>query len=624
MDILSSLNQKQRKAVTITRGPVLVIAGPGSGKTKCLTHRIAYLIQNKISPTNILAVTFTNKAAEEMEERVQSLVSLSSGSLMPTIGTFHAVCLRILRQQIEKLGKNYKKNFTIYDSADQISLIKRLIKNLEIDPEQFKPSSVQEAISKAKDELIDTKSYQAQAQDYFPQTIAKIYQTYQSALEKSNALDFDDLIMLTVNLFRKNPDILEKYQGLWSYILVDEAHDTNFSQYTLINMLAEKYKNIWLIADPDQSIYSWRGADFKNIINFENDYPEVKTILLEENYRSTGNILEASHYIISKNSHRKDKKLWTKNSEGKLIQLIETNNEEEEGSFITDEIENIIREKGLSLSDFTVLYRTNAQSRAIEEAFLKANFPYKIIGTVRFYERKEIKDILAYLKLVNNPDDSVSCQRIINLPPRRLAKFAKDIKEIDRLPEQPQPIKDFYQLIEIFRKESQINNLTNLIRKIIQEINYEEFIMRDREQGERRWENIKELFTVASKYDSIDPGLGLEKFLEDITLFSHHDEIENKKDLVNLMTLHCAKGLEFPVVFIAGCEEGIFPHSKSFFDPEQMEEERRLCYVGVTRAKKRAYLTFTRQRRLWGQVMVNPPSRFILDIPEYLVEFQEY
>jgi len=624
MDILSSLNQKQRKAVTITRGPVLVIAGPGSGKTRCLTHRIAYLIQNKISPTNILAVTFTNKAAGEMKERVQNLISLSSNSLMPTIGTFHAICLQILRQQIEKLNKNYKKNFTIYDSADQISLIKRLIKNLEIDPEQFKPSSVQEAISKAKDELIDARSYQEQAQDYFPQTVAKIYQTYQDTLERSNALDFDDLIMLTVALFRKNPDILERYQRLWPYILVDEAHDTNLSQYMLVNMLAEKYKNIWLIADPDQSIYSWRGADFRNIINFEKDYPEVKTILLEENYRSTGNILEASHYIISKNNHRKDKKLWTKNSEGKLIQLIEANNEEEEGNFITDEIENIIREKGLSLSDFTVLYRTNAQSRAIEEAFLKANFPYKIIGTVRFYERKEIKDILAYLKLVNNPDDSVSCQRIINLPPRRLAKYAKDIEEIDRLPEQPQPVKDFYQLIETFRKESQIDNLTNLIRKIIQEIDYQKYIMRDHEQGEKRWENIEELFTVAGKYDSIDPGLGLEKFLEDITLLSHHDEIENKKDLVNLMTLHCAKGLEFPIVFIVGCEEGIFPHSKSFFDPEQIEEERRLCYVGVTRAKKRAYLTFTRQRRLWGQIMVNPPSRFILDIPEHLVEFQEY
>jgi len=624
MDFLSSLNQKQRKAVTIMRGPVLVIAGPGSGKTRCLTHRIAYLIQNKISPTNILAVTFTNKAAEEMKERVQNLVSLSSGSLMPNIGTFHAVCLQILRQQIEKLDKNYKKNFIIYDSTDQISLIKRLIKNLEIDPEQFKPSSIQETISKAKDELINAKSYQEQAQDYFPQTVAKIYQAYQSVLERSNALDFDDLIMLTVNLFKENPKILEKYQRLWPYILIDEAHDTNFSQYVLTNMLAEKYRNIWLIADPDQSIYSWRGADFRNVLNFEKDYPEVKIILLEENYRSTRNILEASHHIISKNSHRKDKKLWTKNSEGKLIQLIETNNEEEEGSFVTDEIENMIREKGLSLNDFTVLYRTNAQSRAIEEAFLKANFPYKIIGTVRFYERKEIKDILAYLKLIHNPDDSVSCQRIINLPPRRLAKYAKDIKEIDQLPEQPQPVKDFYQLIETLRKESQINNLTNLIKKTIQEIDYQEYIMRDREQGEKRWENIKELFTVAGKYDSIDPGLGLEKFLDDITLLSRHDEIENKKDLVNLMTLHCAKGLEFSIVFIVGCEEGIFPHSKSFFDPEQMEEERRLCYVGITRAKKRAYLTFTRQRRLWGQIMVNPPSRFILDIPEHLVEFQEY
>jgi len=620
MDILSTLNPKQKQAVTIMRGPVLVIAGPGSGKTRCLTHRIAYLISQNISPNDILAVTFTNKAAQEMKERVRQLIKEKPYRSSPTIGTFHAICLQILRQQIDKLG--YRKNFVIYDDADQISLTKQILKNLQINPDQFKPTTVREAISRAKDELIDWQAYQNQAQEYFPKTVAKIYQAYQESLQKANALDFDDLIMLTVSLFEKNPETLKKYQNYWQYILVDEAHDTNLSQYTLLNLLAEKYQNLWLIADTDQNIYSWRGADFRNILNFEKDYPQTKTIILEQNYRSTKNILEAGHNIITKNTQRKDKTLWTKNPAGQLINIIETNNQEEEGSFLIEEMENLIRQ-GYSLNDMTVLYRTNAQSRAVEEAFLKANFPYKIIGTVRFYDRMEIKDILAYLKLTANSKDLVSLQRIINTPRRRLAKFTKNIQEIYSQQNNPL-LESFYNLIDNFRKVNKEKNLTDLINFIIKKTDYQKYIRDGSEQGEYRWENIKELFTVADKYNQFEPGIGLEKFLEEITLLSSPDEIETSKNLVNLMTMHCAKGLEFPIVFMVGLEEGIFPHSRSSFNPEQMEEERRLCYVGITRAKEKAYLTFTRQRKLWGQTMINPPSRFLGDIPDHLIAYREY
>jgi len=630
MNILSSLNLKQREAVATIRGPVLVIAGPGSGKTRALTHRIAYLIQQGIPAKNILAVTFTNKAAEEMKERVRKLFATVRGQpsaescpLTPSIGTFHAICLRILRREISQIG--FQNNFTIYDQSDQLSLIKRIIRDLQISQEQFKPSAVQVSISRAKDELIDANSYQNQAQEYFPQTIAKIYSEYQTALKKANVLDFDDLIMFTVRLFQKNPAVLEKYQEKWKYILVDEAHDANFSQYALTNLLAQKHKNLWFIADTDQSIYSWRGADFRNILNFEKDYPKAKIILLEQNYRSTPNILEASHKIISKNIQRKEKKLWTNNPAGSLINIVETDDEKREGDFIIEEITNMFQ-SNFKFQDIAVLYRTNTQSRAIEEAFLKANFPYKIIGTVRFYERKEIKDILAYLKLISNPSDLVSLQRIINVPPRRLARYTKSdgSPQINNNPRADLNLKNFYQLIDDFRTENKKIPLTKLINLIIKKINYEQYIRDGLEEGERRWENIQELFTVSNKYDKGASGAGLEKFLEEIALLSDHDEVETNKNLVNLMTLHCAKGLEFPIVFIVGCEEGILPHSRSSFDPEQIEEERRLCYVGITRAKQRIYLTFTRQRHLWGQTMVNSPSRFLSDIPKHLIEFQEW
>jgi len=636
MDILSSLNPKQKEAVTALNGPVLVIAGPGSGKTRALTHRIAYLISQNIPARSILAVTFTNKAAEEMKERVKKLLDENSLSYQsPTVGTFHSVCLQILRREIDKSSLGYKRNFVIHDRADQLALIKQVLKDLEINPDQFKPGAVIEAISRAKDELIDSQSYQEQAHDYFPQTIAKIYRAYQEALQASNALDFDDLIMLTNKLFQTHPAILEKYQNQWQYILVDDAHDTNLSQYNLTKLLSQKHKNLCLIADVDQNIYSWRGADFRNVLNFEKDFPATKVIILDQNYRSTQNILLASHHIITKNNQRKEKNLWTENKTGEMIKIVEAENEAEEGNFIIEEIGNLVRQ-GHTLNDFAVLYRTNAQSRAIEESFLKANFPYKLIGTVRFYERKEIKDILAYLKYIANSSDLVSLKRIINLPARRLARFAQDIRELTKLENLPPhrqtgpaPLNNFYQMIDDLRKISQKENLTKLIGAVIEKIDYEKYIKGESassadEEGERRWENVQELFTVAQKYDREKPGQGLEKFLEEITLLSDGDEVETGKNLVNLMTLHCAKGLEFPVVFIVGCEEGIFPHSKSFLDPSRMEEERRLCYVGVTRAKEKIYLSFAKQRRLWGQVMVSPPSRFLADIPENIVEFEEY
>lgn len=622
MDILQSLNLKQRQAVTAVSGPVLVIAGPGAGKTRCLTHRLAYLIQQGIAPSNILAVTFTNKAAQEMRQRVKKLLTPGFKTLS-TIGTFHSVCLQILRKEIEKFPQSdwaagYRKTFIIYDQTDQLNLIKKIIRDLEISEDQFKPAHVLTTISRAKDELIDQIQYQKEASEYFPQNIAKIYSAYQARLKKANALDFDDLIMLTVRLFQKNQEILGKYQKHWQYILVDEAHDNNFAQYQLTNLLAQKTKNLWCIADVDQSIYGWRGADFRNILNFEKDYASAQVIFLEQNYRSSQNILEAAHQIIIQNKQRKEKNLWTKNDPGEPIYLIQTNNEEEEGNFLIEEIEGLASQ-GFSLKDLTVLYRTNAQSRSVEEAFLKAGLPYKIIGAIRFYERKEIKDILAYLKLIHNPHDLLSLSRIINTPPRRLARYTS----LKNIPQDP-ACQSFSNLIDSFRQKAKLA-LPQLIQLVIEKIDYETYIRNratSEEEGQRRWENIGELLTVAAKYEKDKNGLA--KFLAETALLSAQDEVETNKELINLMTLHCAKGLEFPIVFIVGLEEGILPHAKSSFDPGNMEEERRLCYVGITRAKQKLYLTFTRQRRLYGQVMANLPSRFLSDIPEKIIEFREY
>jgi len=615
--ILANLNPKQKEAVTTINGPLLIIAGAGSGKTLCLTHRIAYLIKQGIPAKNILGLTFTNKAAQEMKERIKKLLANSKISL-PLMGTFHSICAFILRQEIEKLG--YPKNFVIYDESDQLSLIKQVLKELEINPEQFKPTLVREVINRAKDELINPTDYQNQAQDFFQEKIGKIYQLYQEKLKKANALDFGDLIMLCVALFQKHPSLLKKYQEKWSYILVDEYQDTNYAQYQLVKLLAEKHRNLCVCGDDWQNIFSFRGADIRNILSFEKDYPEAKVVILDQNYRSTQNILEAGHYVIIKNIHRKDKKLWTKNGPGKPINLVELPDEREEGNFIINEITNQLNYNSAKFQDFVVLYRTNAQSRAIEEAFLKANFPYKIIGTVRFYERKEIKDILAYLKLLINPHDWVSLERIINVPPRGIGKITTEKLKANHYQLDHQGFLKFNQLMEELRQAAQKSSLTKLLNLVIKKTKYEEYIKDGTSEGEKRWENIQELFTVAHRYDSYQPPLGLEKFLEEITLLTSYDEVDTQ-NLINLMTIHCAKGLEFKTVFVIGCEEGIFPHNKSLLDPIQMEEERRLCYVAITRAKENLYLTFTKKRQLFGSTMVNPPSRFLFDIPEKLVNY---
>ena len=644
--LLTKLNDEQVQAVTHIDGPVLIVAGPGSGKTKVLTHRVAYLIKQGIPPENILAVTFTNKAANEMKERIHGLVPsqktsspFSKKQVGPLVGTFHSICARILRQEIEPLG--WKQDFVIFDDKDSQSLIKKVMADLEISEDQFNPSAIQQIISQQKNEFIGAQGFIDKADDFFSKTTAAIWQGYDDRLKKNNALDFDDLLILPVNLFKKDSTLLEKYQEKFKYILVDEYQDTNHAQYLLINMLAQKYRNLFVIGDESQNIYSWRGADFRNLLNFEKDYPEAKVIMLEQNYRSTQNILTAAHHVIIKNKFRKDKKLWTENKAGSLITLFSAKDEREEGRYI---IEEIVKQKrknpSFKLSDFTVLYRTNAQSRAIEESFLKTGLPYKIVGGLKFYDRKEVKDMLSFLRFIQNPNDLLALERIINVPPRGFGKDTNCQEFIDwstnGLPLKLTPRKNtawqkFSEITESLRQAASKLPLSKLLKLIIEKTEYEKFIKgkpQDKE-GEERWENLKELFSVTKKYDLSAEELKTEgavseklrQFLEEATLMSNQDEVVTDKNLVNLMTMHCAKGLEFPVVFIAGCEEGIFPHSRSLIDAWQMEEERRLCYVGITRAKEKLYMTTTQARQLFGSTMVNPPSRFLADIPVHLVEY---
>lgn len=654
--ILENLNDKQRKAVTTIAGPLLIVAGPGSGKTRVLTHRVAYLIEQGIAPQNILAVTFTNKAADEMKQRIQKLLAKNkfakpgTPAYLPTIGTFHSICARILREQADLL--DYKKDFVIFDDKDSLTLIKKVMNELEISEDQFKPQTVQAVISQAKSELIDYELYANTAtESYFQQTVAKIYKAYQTSLKKNKAVDFDDLLMLVVVLFKQQPKVLEKYQDKFKYILVDEYQDTNHAQYVFVNLLAAKNRHLCAVGDFDQSIYAFRGADFRNILNFEKDYPEAKLIFLEQNYRSTKNILEAAHSVIVKNTGRKEKNLWTENQAGHPVTLFAAKDEQDEGAFVIEEINRLRSEFGFRFRDFTVLYRTNAQSRAIEESFLKYGFPYKVIGTLKFYERKEIKDLIAYLRFLKNQADLISLERILNLPPRGLGKSA-NYKELINFslqeqnpPPNPSPFfkgggqregvegplissltprkmqawENFQKLIFDLRETSKIMPLSQTLKYIIGKIGFEKYLRDGTEEGEARWENVKELFTVTKKYDALAPEEALAAFLEEVALSANHDEVETQKDLANLMTLHCAKGLEFPVVFIIGCEEGLFPHSRAMLNAWELEEERRLCYVGITRAKAQLYLTWASQRNLYGGIQVNPPSRFLFDIPKHLI-----
>jgi len=642
MDILATLNPAQREAAEAIEGPVLILAGPGSGKTRVITHRIAYLIKAcGVSPHNIMAVTFTNKAAREMRERLEQLLGQAVEAL--TLGTFHAICARILRREGKAIGLD--STFVIYDEEDQLNLTKQALEELNLDPKQYAPRALHSAISAAKSRLITPEDYAQRVSSYFEEIVHRIYQRYQQSLSQNRAVDFDDLLMKTVQLFLDHPQILNRYQSRYIHILVDEFQDTNIVQYMLMKHLAGKYRNLCVVGDPDQSIYSWRFADLRNILSFEKDYPEAKVVLLEQNYRSTKTILEVASDVISANVQRKPKKLWTKNEDGASVTVIESYNAEEEAQSVVNEIEKLVSQEQISLKDCAVMYRVNAQSRALEEAFLRYGVPYKLVGGTRFYQRREVKDIIAYLRLINNPQDNVSLARIINVPVRgigqrtlsHLQDWAKahDVSLFEALkqvshnptaseakkalsPRISQALAGFDAVISNLTAQSRELSLSGLLDEIWKHTGYREYIL-DKEDGEDRWENVMELKSVASEYDELDPEEALAAFLEKISLVSDIDELDEKADAVTLITLHQAKGLEFPVVFIVGMEEGILPHRKSFDDPEQMEEERRLCYVGITRAKKRLYLLRSYRRSLFGGSTANPPSRFLQDLPHHLI-----
>jgi DNA helicase-2/ATP-dependent DNA helicase PcrA len=642
MDILATLNPAQREAVEAIAGPVLILAGPGSGKTKVITHRVAYLVKLcGVSPHNIMAVTFTNKAAREMKERLEQLLGQAAEAL--TLGTFHAICARILRREGEVIGLG--SSFAIYDEDDQSSLIKQALEELNLDPKQYAPRALRSAIGAAKSRLISPGDYARQVNSYFEEIVHRVYQLYQQLLSQGRAVDFDDLLMKTVQLFQDHPQILNRYQSRYVHILVDEFQDTNIVQYMLMKQLAGKYRNLCVVGDPDQSIYSWRFADLRNILSFEKDYPEAKVVLLEQNYRSTRTILQVASDVISANVQRKPKKLWTENEDGASVTVIESYNAEEEAQSVVNEIEKLIGQEQISLKDCAVMYRVNAQSRALEESFLRYGVPYRLVGGTRFYQRREIKDIIAYLRVIHNPQDNVSLTRIINVPGRgvgqktinTLQSWAKahDTSLFEALkqmshndiageakqslsPRIAQALAGFDALMAKLTARSHELSLSGLVGEILEQTRYREYIL-DKEGGEDKWENIMELRNVAGEYDELDSEEASTTFLEKVSLVSDIDELNEKADAVTLITLHQAKGLEFPAVFIVGLEEGMLPHRKSFDDPEQMEEERRLCYVGITRAKKRLYLLRSYRRSLFGGSTANPASRFLQDISPHLI-----
>lgn len=638
-ELLSDLNEMQREAVLQTEGPVLVLAGAGSGKTKTLTYRISYLIrEKKISPYNVLAVTFTNKAAKEMGDRVSTLLGGREPRheiRLPWLGTFHSICVRILRREAGKIG--YGTNFTIYDSGDQLSIIKRMMKQLDIDPKTFNPGTIHNFISGAKNELIDEKEYKSYINSPFEEATSKVYDKYQKYLREANAMDFDDLIMNCVKLFDSDSEVLKRYQELFKYILIDEYQDTNQAQYTWVKMLASKHKNIMVVGDDYQSIYSWRGANFRNILNFEKNYSGAVVIKLEQNYRSTKTILDAANEVIKYNRNKTDKKLWTENKEGLPITVYEALNEKDEAEFAALEIRSLCKDG--NFSDFAVLYRTNAQSRAVEESFIRFGIPYRVVGGVRFYERKEIKDMIAYLRILFNPKDFESLHRIMAAPPRGIGdKSFEQIGTVDYLADEaeianlPSKVREFYTILRELHEKSMHVSVDELIFFVAQRSGYKKFLLDGTAEGEGRWENVEELATVAKEaaynadfndFDEADDEhfrQNLANFLEQVALIQDVDSYDPDQPSVTLMTMHSAKGLEFDTVFIIGMEEGIFPHSRSIMDESEMEEERRLCYVGITRAKKRLYLLYAGERNLYGRFQSNSRSRFIDNIPECLLD----
>ncbi len=639
--ILKQLNSQQEKAVKHRDGPLLVLAGAGSGKTRVLTFRIAYLIDEyQVNPRNILAVTFTNKAAEEMNERVSKLLGGFNRDLI--ISTFHSFCVRILRKQIKKIG--YDNNFVIYDTSDQKSLIRDVLKELDMDKNTVKPGVALATISRAKNELLNPEAFESEAHGFFDKKVSKVYSLYQEKLQQNNALDFGDLIMKTVELLEKNPLVSEFYQERFKYILIDEYQDINTAQYRLGYLLTQKYHNICVVGDPDQSIYGFRGADIRNILSFEEDYPEAKIVKLEQNYRSKENILEAAHSVIANNQSRKEKKLWTDRGQGEALNLYEAQSGREEADYVCRNIKELTNNR-YNYGDIAILYRTNSQSRLLEEALMKYNIPYQIVAGTKFYDRMEIKDILAYLRVIYNSDDDISLLRIINKPSRgigagtigKLQNYAQKQGislyraglEVKNNPElngaYQKRVEKFFVLMERFKDKKDQITLTGLLDLILSETGYKRKLKeKDTEKADDRLENIKELYSVIEEFMKVSENNSLSGFLEEVALLSDIDDLEDKNRAVVLMTMHAAKGLEFPAVFITGMEEGLFPHANSFDSKEEIEEERRLCYVGITRAMDVLYLTRAKMRSRFGEFQQNPPSRFLSEIPEELfTDFQE-
>ncbi len=655
--LLKGLNDEQRSAVTHKDGPLLVVAGAGSGKTKALTVRIAYLMDQGVQAREILAITFTNKAAREMKTRVETLLEKVGSEIdpngkiiTPVIGTFHSIGMRILRKEIEILGR--EKDFTIFDTTDTKSLARTILKERNIKTEILNTAGLLRSISQLKNDMISPEQALEVAENYRDTLIAECYKQYQNTLLSSNAVDFDDLILLPVQIFQNFPDILAKYQNWWKYIMIDEYQDTNFLQYKFAQLLSQKHNNICAIGDSDQSIYKFRGADLSNILNFQKEYKDGKTVILHKNYRSTKNILSAADAVISQNSDRIEKTMTTDNEQGDEITIFELDDEKEEANIIFDEIEQYIK-KGGSLSDIAILYRTNAQSRALEESALRHAIPYTIVGGLKFYARAEVKDILAYLRFIKNENDTVALERIINVPSRKIGKksidalknFALSKKlELGKMlshvgvaegisPTAKKQIILFDTMITNFRAKEKTEKLSDFITEIIQTIRYEEMIEKKygigSEESISRIDNIKELISVARKYDTVEPGNALTLFLEEVALISDLDVLDEntqetkneiKEPQVTLMTVHSSKGLEFPLIFMSGMEENIFPSSRSFSKPENLEEERRLMYVGMTRAEKKLYITFAKSRMLYGDIQYNSPSRFISEIPSELCD----
>lgn len=632
--LLEGLNPTQREAVLHADGPLLIFAGAGSGKTRVLTHRIAHLILAKgVRPRNILAVTFTNKASKEMRERLERLVGPGATKEM-WVGTFHSTCARLLRERGESIG--LPRDFVVYDDDDQMTLIKECLRQLNLDDRQYAPRAVLSFISRAKEKLIDPENFKEFFSGYFENVVARLYALYQEKLTLNRALDFDDLIGKAVRMLEQREDVREHYQNRFKFTMVDEYQDVNHAQYRLTKLLSDGTRNICIVGDDDQSVYGWRGADVEIILGFESDYPEAKTIKLEQNYRSTKTILDAAYAVVSRNKGRKDKKLWTQNPEGEAALVYEAINEQEEAVFVASTVREAVDDGTRRYSQFAVLYRTNAQSRAMEEVFINYRIPYQIVGGLRFYERREIKDIMAYLRLVHNPFDSVSLKRVVNVPARgigatswaRIEEVAQargvtiwdvvtDLEGVDVKPSIKKAVQHFTALISSLRSRRETLTVTKLVESILAETGYQKILEAEKTiEAQSRLENVQELLTVTQQFEMTSEDPTLRGFLEQTALIADIDSLgDGVADAVVMMTLHSAKGLEFPEVFLVGMEEGIFPHFRSLQEDRSLEEERRLAYVGITRAQEKLYLTFASRRTIFGNIQVNPPSRFLRDIP---------